>query len=274
MSKTTLAGKTAIITGSSRGIGKAIAVTLAKEGVKVVITGKTTEPNPKLEGTIYSVADEIKQLGGQALPIPLDIRDENAIAAMVEQTYHHFGSIDLLINNASAIYLSNALQTPLKKMDLMFAINVRGTFAVSQACIPFLKKSPHAHILTLSPPLNFQARWFENHLAYTMSKYGMSMCTIGLAAELKSSGVAVNSLWPRTTIATAAIKNLFPTEIYRASRDPRIVAEAAKLILEEDPQQFSGNFIIDEDYLRTKGQTDFSQYAVDSTMELQTDLFL
>lgn len=267
------AGRTAIITGSSRGIGKEIAMTLAKQGANIVITGKTAEPHPKLEGTVYTVAEEIKALGGSVLVVPLDVRNEVAVQEMVMMVVERFGSIDILVNNASAISLTTTLETPMKRFDLMFGVNVRGTFACSQACIPYLKKSNHAHILNISPPLNMQAHWFKNHVAYTMSKYGMSMCTLGMSAELKTHGIAVNSLWPKTTIATAAIKNNFPPQIYFASRKPSIVAEAAALILQEG-SNITGQFFVDEDYLRTKGYTDFSTYALDKNVPLQKDFFL
>lgn len=215
-----LQGKTAIVTGSTRGIGREIALMLARQGANVVITGKTTEPHPKLEGTIYTVVNEIEALGGHALAHPLDVRDDAAISEMVLKTHAHFGGIDILVNNASAISISSTLETPLKRFDLMQAVNVRATFACSQACIPYLKESKQGHILNLSPPLNMAPHWFKDHLAYTMSKYGMSMCTLGLAEELKPYKIAVNSLWPKTIIATAAIKHNFPPMLYRATRHP------------------------------------------------------
>ncbi|MFI4937988.1 MAG: SDR family oxidoreductase [Candidatus Berkiellales bacterium] len=269
-----LLGKTAIITGSSRGIGREIALALAGLGANIVITGKTTAPHPKLEGTIYTVATEVSDLGAPVLALPLDVRDEAAIEKMVEQVVANFGAIDILVNNASAINISSTLNTPLKKFDLMIGVNVRATFACSQACIPYLKEAENPHILNLSPPFNMQARWFKDHVAYTISKYGMSMCTLGMAEELKAFNIAVNSLWPRTTIATAAIKNLFPPEIARASRSPEIVALAASFILQENSRTFTGNFLIDEEYLRSKGITDFDRFAVDSNVKLQRDFFL
>jgi len=269
-----LTGKTAIITGSSRGIGREIAITLAKMGANIVVTGKTVSPHPKLEGTIYTVAEEIDKLGAQVLVIELDVRDELAIQEMVATAYKQFTGIDILVNNASAISLSDTLTTPLKKFDLMFAVNARATFACSQACIPYLKKAENAHILNLSPPLNMNPRWFKDHVAYTMSKYGMSMCTLGMAEELKPFSIAVNSLWPKTTIATAAIKNNFPESIYQASRLPSIVAKAASMILQEDSRSVTGQFFIDENYLSTKGITDFQQYAVSPGTPLQNDFFL
>lgn len=266
--------KTAIITGSSRGIGREIALHLARQGVNIVITGKTTTPHPALKGTIYTVEAEIRALGAQCLAIPLDVRDDAAIQAMVQTVIDRFGHIDILVNNASAIQLTPTLTTPMKKFDLMFAVNVRATFACAQACIPHLQKSTNPHILNLAPPLNLNPRWFAPHLAYTMSKYGMSMCTLGMAEELKPHHIAVNALWPKTTIATAAVENLFPPEIYRKSRTPDIVAHAACAIFEESSQHFTGQFVIDEDYLRTKGITDFTQYAIDPSVTPQRDFFL
>lgn len=264
-------GKTAFITGSSRGIGKEIALQLAKLGANIVITGKTTESHPKLEGTIYTVQKEIEQLGVQALALPLDVRDEQAIQQAMEVTAQEFGGIDMLINNASAIQLTNTQNTPMKRFDLMFGVNVRATYAASQAAIPYLKKSDVAHILMLSPPINLQTKWFKNHTAYTMSKYGMSMCVLGMSAELKAENIRVNALWPKTTIATAAIQYNFPEEVYRASRKPEIVAKAAVAILSGKD---TGRFLIDEDVLREAGETDFAKYAIDPSASLMLDLFL
>lgn len=270
-----LQGRTAIITGSSRGIGLAIAKKLAAEGAKVVIAAKTTEPHPKLQGTIYTAAEEIRSSGGEALPLILDLRDEAQIQKVVEDTMAHFGGVDILVNNASAIFLAQSIYTPAKRYDLMHEINVRGTFLMSQACIPFLKKSTHAHILTLSPPLDMQAKWFENHIAYTMSKYGMSMVAFGLAAELRENKISVNALWPKTTIATAAVQNLLGGDaIMRRSRYPAIVADAAAAILNRDPSMGTGQFFLDEDVLRSEGIDHFDQYAVDPTAELAPDLFI
>lgn len=269
-----LKGKTAIITGSSRGIGREIAIELAKMGANIVVTGKTVTPHPKLEGTIYTVAEEIDKLGAQVFAVELDVRDELAIQQMVANVYKQFAGIDILVNNASAIQLSDTLTTPLKKFDLMFAVNVRATFACSQACIPHLKKASNPHILNLSPPLNMNPKWFKDHVAYTMAKYGMSMCTLGMADELKPFSIAVNSLWPKTTIATAAVKYNFPENIYQASRKPAIVAKAASIILQENSREITGQFFIDENYLRTKGVTDFEQYALAPGVPLQQDLFL
>lgn len=265
-----LRGKVVFITGSTRGIGREIALRCARDGANVVITGKTTEAHEKLPGTIYSVADEVQQAGGQALAIQLDVRDELAIAAAVAQAASHFGGIDVLVNNASAISLTGTLATSAKKLDLMWGVNMRATFLMSQACIPYLQQSASPHILTLSPPLNMQAKWFAPHLAYTMSKYGMSMCTLGLAQEFPE--ISVNCLWPKTTIATAAIEFNFPEAILRASRKPAIVADAAHWIVTNEGG--SGNFYIDEAVLRHAGVSDFGQYAVWPDAAPFGDLFL
>jgi citronellol/citronellal dehydrogenase len=267
--------KTAFITGSSRGIGKAIALKLAKEGCNIVVAAKTAEPHPKLEGTIYTAAEEIEKEGGNALPLVVDIRSEEMIQDAVSKTIETFGGIDILINNASAISLTPIEQTTQKRYDLMHEINVRGTFLVSKACIPHLKKSENPHILTLSPPLNLDPKWFGAHLAYTMSKYGMSMTVLGQSHELKSSGIAANALWPKTTIATAAIMNLLGGDaIVQASRKPDIMADAAYLILNKNSKECTGNFFIDEDLLKENGVTDFDQYAVNPNNSLMKDLFL
>lgn len=270
-----LRNQTAIITGGSRGIGLAIARKLASEGVRVVLAAKTTEPHPRLPGTIYEAAEEIKALGGTALPLVLDLRDEEQIQSVVQETVNTFGGIDILVNNASAIFLAGIEHTPAKRYDLMHQINVRGTFLMSQACIPFLKKSNHAHILSLSPPLDMDPAWFENHTAYTMSKFGMSMVTLGLSAELKPFRIAANALWPKTTIATAAVQNLLGGDaLIQRSRKPEIVADAAFAILSRDPSACTGNFFIDEAILREEGVKDFSKYAVDPSSELAPDLFI
>jgi citronellol/citronellal dehydrogenase len=269
-----LRGKTIFITGSSRGIGREIALCCARDGAKVVITGKTVEAHPKLPGTIHSVAEEVVAAGGQALAIQLDVRDEQAIHDAVEQAAAHFGGIDVLVNNASAISLTPTLQTPAKRLDLMWDVNMRATFLASQACIPHLKQASNPHILTLSPPLNLEAKWFAPHAAYTISKYGMSMVMLGLAKEFADDGIAVNCLWPRTTIATAAIEFNFPPEILRASRKPAIVADAAHAILLRDSKTFSGHFFIDDEVLRAIGVKDFDQYAVTPGVPLHGDLFL
>lgn len=269
-----LSGKTAFITGSSRGIGRAIATALARQGANIVITGKTVEPHPKLEGTIYSVKDEIEALGAKAIALPLDVRNDDSIVEAINQAASHFGGIDFLVNNASAINIANTESLELKRFDLMMQVNARATYACSKACLPYLKKSSNPHILTMSPPINLNPKWFKHHVAYTISKYAMSMCTLGMAEEFKPYHIAVNSLWPRTSIATAAIKNLFPPAIYAASRKPEIVSLAAQMILQEDSKTFSGQFLIDETYLRTKGITDFDEFALDPKVALQTDFFL
>lgn len=269
-----LHNKTIFITGSSRGIGREIALRCARDGARVVITGKTAEPHPKLPGTIHSVAEEVVAAGGQALAIQLDVRDEQAIHDAVEQAATHFGGIDVLVNNASAISLTPTLQTPAKRLDLMWDVNMRATFLASQACIPHLKKAANPHILTLSPPLNLGAEWFAPHVAYTISKYGMSMCALGMAKEFAADGIAVNCLWPRTTIATAAIEFNFPEAVLRASRKPAIVADAAHAILLRDSKTFSGHFFIDDEVIRAIGIKDLEQYAVAPGERLHKDLFL
>lgn len=274
MTVANLKDKVIFITGASRGIGREIALRCAKDGAKIIIAAKTADPHPKLAGTIYSVAKEIEDVGGIALPLLLDVREEAMVYDAVAKTVSTFGGIDILINNASAISLTSTLETPMKRFDLIFSVNVRGTFLCSQAGIPHLKQARNPHILNLSPPLNMKAKWFKDHLAYTMSKYGMSMCTLGMSEEFKSAGIGVNSLWPRTTIATAAIEMNFPKEILRASRKPSIMADAAYGIITSDSRQVTGNFFIDEDFLRARGVSDFSEYALDSTVPLFTDLFL
>jgi len=271
---TTLAGRTLFITGASRGIGREIALRAARDGANVAIASKTSDPHPKLSGTIHSVAKEIEAAGGRALPIQLDVRDDAAIPAAVAQAAKAFGGIDILVNNASAISLTSTLETPAKRFDLMMSVNARATFLCSQACIPWLAKGANPHILNLSPPLNMQARWFAGHVAYTMSKYGMSMCTLGMAEELKRDGIAVNSLWPRTTIATAAVEVHFPEAILRASRQPAIMADAAHVILTSDSRAATGRFYIDEQVLREAGVKDFERYAVAPGTALYQDLFI
>jgi len=268
--------KTVLITGGSRGIGKAIAIRLAKEGANIAIVGKTAEPNPKLEGTIYTAAEEISAAGGgKVLPLQGDIRFEDRIKEMVAQTIDTFGQLDILVNNASAINIATTEQTEVKRFDLVQSINVRGTFFMSQACIPHLKKAHNPHILNLSPPLNLDPRWLAPHLAYTMSKYGMSMIVLGLAEELKQYRIAVNALWPRTTIATAAVKNLLGGDfLMQRSRHPEIVADAAFYILQKPSFETTGNFFIDEDVLKAEGVSDFTPYAVNPDQKLMNDLFL
>jgi citronellol/citronellal dehydrogenase len=270
----TLKDRTLFITGASRGIGREIALRAAADGARVAVAAKTSEPHPKLAGTIHTVAREIEAAGGQALAIQLDVRDEEAIARAVDETVRAFGGLDVLINNASAISLTPTLQTPAKRFDLMFGVNVRATFLCSQACIPHLRKSANGHILNLSPPLGMKPRWFAGHVAYTMSKYGMSMCTLGMAEELKRDGIAVNSLWPRTTIATAAVEVHFPEAILKTSRHAAIMADAAHAILTSDSRANTGNFYIDEEVLRQAGTTDFDRYAVTPGVAPYIDLFV
>jgi len=270
----TLFGKTLFITGGSRGIGKAIALRAAADGANVAIAAKTAEPHPKLPGTIHSAAAEIEAAGGRALPLQVDIRDEGQIQAAVERTVAAFGGIDILINNASAISLTGTLETPLKRFDLMMGVNTRGTFACSQACIPHLKKAANPHILNLSPPLNMDPRWFKHHVAYTMAKYGMSLCVLGMAEEFKADGIAVNALWPRTVILTAALAMLGGLTPPENCRKPEIMADAAHVILTRDSRGHTGNFYIDDEVLRQAGITDFEKYAVAPGKPLLPDLFL
>ena len=270
----TLEGRTLFITGGSRGIGREIALRAARDGANVVIAAKTSDPHPKLEGTIHSVADEVVKAGGKALAIQLDVRDEAAVVEAVNRAAREFGGLDILVNNASAISLTPTEATPAKRFDLMLGVNVRATFLCSQAAIPHLKKSSNAHILTLSPPLNMDPKWFAGHVAYTISKYGMSMCTLGMAEELRGDGIAVNSLWPRTTIATAAVAVHFPEAILKASRHAAIMADAAHVILTSDAKKNTGNFYIDEDVLKRGGMKDFERYAVTPGAPLFMDLYI
>ncbi len=270
----TLSGKTLFITGASRGIGLAIGVRAARDGANVAIAAKTAEPHPKLPGTIYTAAEAIEAAGGKALPMVVDIRHEDQIWLAVQKTVETFGGIDILINNASAISLTGTLQTPLKKYDLMHQINTRGTFATSQACIPFLAKAPNPHILNISPPLSMEPKWFKNHVAYTMAKYGMSMCVLGMSPELAPKGIAVNALWPRTTIATAAVEMLGGDAMMHASRKPEIMADAAYAILNKPSREVTGRFFIDEEVLRAEGVSDFEAYAMVPGAKLIPDYFL
>lgn len=266
-------GKTVFITGASRGIGEAIALRCAKAGANIVIAAKTDAPHPQLPGTIFSVAEEVEKLGGKALPLKVDVRIEEQVVAAVDKAVQTFGGIDVLVNNASAIFPMPTLYTPMKKFDLMFSCNVRATFMCSQICLPHLVKGNNPHILNLSPPLNIDAKWFKDHVAYSMSKYGMSFCTLGMSAEFAEAGVAVNSLWPRTLIGTSAISVFFP-QLYKRARKPEFVAEAAYAILKKNSKEFTGNFCIDEEILREEGITDFSSYTIDPSQTLQEDLFL
>jgi citronellol/citronellal dehydrogenase len=260
-----LSNKTLFITGASRGIGLAIAKRAARDGANIAIASKTDQPHPKLPGTIHTAAREIEEAGGKALAMQVDIRDEEAVAAAAKRCAEHFGGIDILVNNASAIFLSRTAETPMKRFDLMYGVNVRGTFACSQACLPYLKQSAEAgrnpHILNLSPPLSLKPRWFAPHVAYTMTKYGMSMCVLGMAEEFRSMGVGVNALWPRTIIATAAL-NVIALADPKRGRKPEIMADAAHAILSRDPRTCTGNFFIDDEVLREAGVTDLDQYAV------------
>ena len=261
----TLKGKTLFITGASRGIGLAIATRAARDGANVAIAAKSDRPHPKLPGTIHTAAAEIEAAGGKALAMQVDIRDEDLVADAAKRCADHFGGIDILVNNASAISLTGTSETPMKRFDLMFGVNVRGTFVCSQACIPYLKQSAQAgrnpHILNLSPPLNMKAHWFAPHVAYTMAKYGMSMCVLGMAEELKPDGIAVNALWPRTIIAAAAL-NVIAMADPKLGRTPEIMADAAHAILTKESRTCTGNFFIDDEVLRANGVTDLDQYAV------------
>jgi citronellol/citronellal dehydrogenase len=270
----TLAGKTLLVTGASRGIGLAIARRAAADGARVALLAKTTEPHPRLPGTLATAAAEIEAAGGQALALPTDIRFDDQVHAAVARTVETFGGIDILVNNASAISLTGTLETPMKKFDLMFGVNVRGTFLCSQACLPHLLAASTPHILNLAPPLSMKAEWFAPHVAYTMAKYGMSMCVLGMAEELRSRGVAVNALWPRTAIATAAIAMIGGDAMLKHSRKPEIVADAAHWILTQPARETTGNFFVDEEVLARSGVTDFEHYAVEPGQTLMTDFFL
>ncbi len=269
-----LKNKTLFITGASRGIGLAIGLRAAADGANVVIAAKTTEPDPRLPGTIYTAAEDIEKAGGKALPLQVDIRYEDQVEAAIQKAVDTFGGIDILVNNASAISLTGTLQTPMKRFDLMHSINLRGTFLVSQKCLPHLLKAQNPHILMLSPPLNMETRWFQNHVAYTMAKYGMSMCVLGMAGEFQGK-VGVNALWPRTAIATAAVKNLLGgDEMIKGSRKPEILADAAYVILTRDGKQHTGNFYIDDEVLATAGVTNLEKYAVSPGAPLMPDFFI
>jgi citronellol/citronellal dehydrogenase len=274
-----LAGKTLFVTGASRGIGLAIACRAARDGANVAIVAKTADVNPKLPGTIHSAAEEIRSLGGRALPLQVDIRDEGQVQRAVEQTVAAFGGIDICVNNASAISLTGTLETPMKRFDLMFGVNVRGTFLTTRCCLPHLiaaaKAGRNPHVLVLSPPVNLDPVWFRDHVAYTIAKYGMSLCVLGMAEEFRAAGVAVNALWPRTVIATAALA-MIPgmRERVAHTRKPEILADAAHAILARDARTCTGNFFLDEDVLREEGVRDFSLYAVEPGAALIPDLFL
>ena len=271
----TLAKKTLFITGASRGIGLAIALKAARDGANIAIAAKTVAPHPKLEGTIYSAAEQIEAEGGKALPIPCDVRDEEQVKSAIKQAAQRFGGIDIVVNNASAIQLTRTPETEMKRFDLMQQVNARATFMVSKYAIPYLENAKNPHILMLSPPLDMQEKWFAPHLAYTMSKFGMSLVVLGLAGELRDKKIAVNALWPRTTIATAAIKNLLGgDEMMRASRSPQIMADAAYAIFTKSAASFTGNFLIDDTFLMSEGVTNFEKYAMEAGVPLHPDFFV
>ncbi len=270
-----LKGKTLFITGASRGIGLAIALRAAKDGAKIAIAAKTAEPHPKLPGTIYTAAEEIEKAGGKALPLVVDVRLEDQVQKAVEEAANRLGGIDICINNASAISLTGTMQTDMKRYDLMHQINTRGTFLTSKTCIPFLKRAANPHILNISPPLDMAPHWFGPHVAYTMAKFGMSMCVLGMAEEFKSDGIAVNALWPRTGIATAAIRNaLAGDEGMKMCRTVDIMADAAHAILTKPAREFTGQFCIDDTLLWQEGVRDFDKYRVDRTKDLMPDFFV
>ena len=272
---TTLKGKTLFITGASRGIGLAIALRAARDGANVAVAAKTTEPHAKLEGTIYTAAEEIEKAGGKALPIVCDIRFEDQVQVAVAKTVQTFGGVDICVNNASAISLTPSTATDMKRYDLMHGINARGTFLVSKTCIPHLKQAANPHILTISPPLDMNVRWFAPHVAYTMAKFNMSIVALGLSGELKADGIAANTLWPRTTIATAAVRNLLGGDaLVRRSRTPDIMGDAAHVILTQDARSFTGRFCIDDTLLYEHGVKDFEKYRVDKSLELAPDFFV
>jgi len=270
-----LKGKTIFITGASRGIGKAIGLRAARDGANIVVAAKTTEPHPKLEGTVYTAVQELEAAGGNALACITDIRFEEQVQAAVDKTVATFGGIDILINNASAISLTGTLDTAMKRFDLMNGVNARGTFLTSKVCLPHLLKAANPHILNISPPLSMEPRWFAHHAAYTMAKYGMSMCVLGMAEEFRQQGVAVNALWPRTAIATAAVQNLLGgDDAIRHARKPEIMADAAHAILTRESRKCTGNFFIDDEVLREAGVADFDSYAVSPGESLRIDIFL
>ena len=269
-----LKNKTLFVSGASRGIGLAISKRAAKDGANIILAAKTAEPHPKLPGTIYTAADEIEKVGGKALPVICDIRDEKRVDEAVKQGVDRFGGIDICINNASAIHLSDTLNTPMKRYDLMHNINVRGTFLLSQTCIPHLKKGNNPHILTLGPPLDIARKWFGITLAYTTAKYGMSLIAHGLAEELGEFGIASNCLWPRTALDTAAVQNVIGAELVKGSRKPSIYADAAYAVLKRDSSDCTGNFFLDQDVLEEEGVTDFEQYAIEPGQQLVSDFFV
>jgi citronellol/citronellal dehydrogenase len=270
-----LKGKTLFITGASRGIGEAIALRAARDGANVVIAAKTAEPHKHLPGTIYTAAKDIEAAGGQALPLVVDVRDEESVVRAVAQAVERFGGIDICVNNASAIQLTGTLQTDMKRYDLMNGVNARGSYLTSKACIPHLKQAANPHVLMISPPLDMNPRWFAGHTAYTMAKFGMSMCVLGMSAEFKDDGIAFNALWPRTGIATAAIRfALAGDEGMRRCRKPEIMADAAYAVFNKPARAFTGNFLIDDSFLYGEGERDFDQYRVDPSVELMPDFFV
>ncbi|MCF1504504.1 NAD(P)-dependent oxidoreductase [Afifella sp. H1R] len=270
-----LSGKTLFITGASRGIGLAIALKAAADGANVAVAAKTARPHPKLEGTIFTAAEAIEKAGGKALPLEVDIREEAAVKDAVAKTAETFGGIDIVVNNASAIQLTKTPDTEMRRFDLMHQVNTRGSFLVTKTALPFLEKAENPHVLMLSPPLDITEKWFAPHVAYSLAKYGMSLCVLGFAGEFRPKGIAVNALWPRTTIATAAIKNVVGGDaMMRASRKPDILADAAWRIFQKSSRDFTGNFLIDDTFLAGEGVSDFDQYRVDPTVALQPDFFL
>jgi len=270
----TFQGKTVFITGASRGIGKTIALHLAKEGANIIVAAKTAQAHPKLAGTIYTAAEEIEKAGGKALPVITDIRKEENVKEAVAKAVETFGGIDILINNASAIQLTGTLHTEMKRFDLMHQVNMRGTYMTSKICLPYLLKAENPHVLNISPPLNIEERWFAPHVAYTMAKYGMSLCVLGMAGEFRKKGVAFNALWPKTAIATAAVEMLGGEKMMKQSRKPEIMADAAHIILSKKSTEFTGNFLIDEEILKAHGITDMEQYANVPGEKLIPDFFV
>jgi len=271
---TNLKGKTLLVTGGSRGIGKAIALRAARDGANVAIAAKTHKKHPILPGTIYTAVEEVNEAGGWGLAIRLDVRDQNSVERAVEETVNHFGGLDILVNNASAIMLSDTRELPVRRFDLMFGTNVRGTYLMSRSSIPYLLDSDNPHVLNLAPPLNMNPRWFKDHVAYTMAKYGMSMCVLGMSEEFRNDGIAVNALWPRTVIATAALNMLGGLVKPENCRTEEIMADAAHAVLCQDARRCTGNFFLDEDVLRATGTRDFEKYSVKAGEALMKDLFL
>ena len=270
-----LKNKTLFITGASRGIGLAIALRAARDGANIAIAAKTDAPHPKLPGTIHSAATEVEQAGGRALPLMVDVREEASVKEAIDKTAAHFGGLDIVVNNASAIQLTPVAQTDMRRFDLMHQVNTRGTLMVSKYAIPYLEKAANPHILMLSPPLDLKEKWFASHTGYSIAKYGMSLVVLGLAGELRAKGIAVNALWPRTTIATSAIRNLLGgDQVMRMSRTPEILADAAHRIFEKPSKTFTGNFLIDDTFLAAEGVTDFDRYRVDPSQPLAPDFFV